>query len=75
MIVPASYTPTNTALRLKTSTFNQAYFQHCLVGTMLYWFSSTVIVYAAKYVPDFDTGKFSNILLEHTRPFFRVRFV
>jgi hypothetical protein len=57
VVVPASYKPTNPALQLKLGSFNKAYFNHCLVGTMAYWFLSIIPVYAAKYFPDFDTGK------------------
>lgn len=55
--MPPSFQPSNPLLRLQPSTFNQQYFNHCLIGTMIYWLSSTVIVYSAKYIPDFDTGK------------------
>ena len=57
MVVPASYKPINPALQLKLTAFNKDYFNHCLLGTMAYWFASTIVVYAAKYFPDFNTGK------------------
>lgn len=54
--VPAGYKPLNPALRLK-STDDHAYFQHCMMGTLLFWLGSTVVVYVARFIPDWDTGK------------------
>ena len=61
--MPASYKPQRRELSATTWTPDWPYIKSCVFGTIFFYATASIFVYAAKEIPDYNTGSklFQNI--------------